>query len=128
MEHVKSYVRVTFPFPRKETVYCPFLYEIISKFRYESLKWISQGIINAPPPHFQDDKSRIYYLHVYGYYIYVYQSIITCSIICPLFTVVFLNIHIGNTIREGFKNTETRHRLMITNLLTSLQNTSAHSK
>jgi hypothetical protein len=52
MEHVKSYDRVIFPFPRKETVYCPLLYEIISKFRYEILKWISQGIIKNKCPYF----------------------------------------------------------------------------
>lgn len=50
MEHVKSYDRLIFPFPRKETVYCPLLYESISKFRYESLKWISQGIIKNECP------------------------------------------------------------------------------
>jgi len=126
---LRATLEYSFHFIRKETVCCPLLYEIIYKFRYESLKRISQAIIeNKCPPIFQNDNSRVYYLHIYGGYTYAYQSCITCSTICPLCTVVSPNIHIGNSICEGFTNTDTRHKLMLANLLTSLQSTSAHFK
>ena len=128
-EHVKMYDRLIFQLPRKETVCCLLLYYIIYKFRYESLQWISQGIIkNRCPPSFQEHYTRIYYLYAYGNYVYAYLSSTTCSIICPPFTAVSLSIHNGNTKRDGFTNTETRHRLMPAYLLPSPHNTSAYSK